>query len=230
MQQCKKKKSINTVLLVWYCKILGKGYIFFLLTDQILTHIKFKHYLLVHRRYIFQKKWIILKSFWGKKEKCGQLPLWREGRKKKKKENPTGGVRSVKRREQTQESDFAVFGVDEKKLGCRFNQARLSLTSRNLSEMIEIKKNIYKKQKKNGIAFSRFTPIKVAVYYVGHIHTPKSHLTTPTHNTWRGKKRKCERKKIYIFLGWPEWLLTNYIWGQSSWRPLGNTGATSNSV
>lgn len=81
----KKKKSINTVLLVWYCKILGKGYIFFLLTDQILTQIKFKHYLLVHRRYIFQKKWIILKSFWGKKEKCGQLPLWREGRRKKEK-------------------------------------------------------------------------------------------------------------------------------------------------
>lgn len=40
----------------------------------------------------------------------------------------------------------------------------------------------------------------MAVYYVGHIHTPKSHLTTPTHNTWRGEKKKkvWKKKKIYI--------------------------------
>lgn len=38
----------------------------------------------------------------------------------------------------------------------------------------------------------------MAVYYVGHSHNPKSHLTTPTHNTWRGKKKgEKEKKKEY---------------------------------
>lgn len=87
-------------------------------------------------------------KFFGKKgEIRPAASVTRAKKKKKKKENPTEGVRPVKRRKQTQESDFAVFGVDEKKLGCRFNHARLSLTSWNLSEMIEIKKNIKNKKK-----------------------------------------------------------------------------------
>lgn len=131
-------------------KYWAKVTFFFLLTDQILTQIKFKHYLLVHRRYIFQKIYYSEKFFGEKRRNAASCLCDAREEVKKKKENPTGGVRSVK---QTQESDFAVFGVDEKKLGCRFNQAHLSLTSRNLSEMIEIKKNIYikNKQKKVGL-------------------------------------------------------------------------------
>lgn len=41
----------------------------------------------------------------------------------------------------------------------------------------------------------------------------------PHPQKWKLKQKNC-------FLGWPKCLLTNYIWGQSSWSPLGNTRAT----
>lgn len=98
-------------------------------------------------------------------------------------------MRSLKRR-----SDFADFQVDEKKLGYHFDQTHFPSSSRNLTEISEFlnKKN---KKKRGGIVVSGFTPIKVAAHYLGHIHNPKSHSTTPTHNTAREKSEKDEKKE-----------------------------------